>query len=164
MASPCLPGRDEQILDVDRLAGLSEAAADEADESGYLAGNEMHQDLRGYSWVDVDRALEAERRFIAQLQTAEDLQAEAARIDDERLDCLEPADGLWALDIGVASATMALSALSATSVGSCNSGGFGGHHQGLRPYVASSWGKRFRIGSSRLLGPQGSDCDATRLV
>lgn len=126
----------EQILDVDRLSCLAEAAADEADESGYPAGNQMYQDLRGYTWVDVDRALEAERRFIAQLRAAEDLQAEAEKIDDERLDCFEPTDGLWALDIGVASATIALSALGATPVGSCNAGGFGGHHQGSRPYVA----------------------------
>jgi hypothetical protein len=74
--------------------------------------------------------------LIAQLQGAADLEAEAARIDDERLDCFEPSDGLWGLDIGVASATIALSALGAISVGSCNAGGFGGHHQGAYPYVS----------------------------
>ena len=62
--------------------------------------------------------------------------AEATRIDDERLDCFEPSDGLWGLDIGVASATIALSALGAIPVGSCNAGGFGGHHQGAYPYVS----------------------------
>ena len=77
-----------------------------------------------------------ERRLIARLQAAEDLEAEAERIDDERLDCFEPSDGLWGLDIGVASATIALSALGAIPVGSCNAGGFGGHHQGAYPYVA----------------------------
>ena len=68
----------EQGLDVGRLANISEAAAEEADESGYLAGNQMYQDLRGYGSSDVDRSLEAERRFIARLQAAKDLEAEGA--------------------------------------------------------------------------------------
>jgi hypothetical protein len=38
MASPPLSSRDRAFLDVDRLSGLLEAAVDEADESGYLAG------------------------------------------------------------------------------------------------------------------------------
>jgi hypothetical protein len=130
------PAVIEQLLDVARLADLSECAANEAEETGYLAGNQMYQDLRGYGWPDVAAALEVERRLIAQLQEAEDLETEAASIDDERLDCFEPSDGLWALDIGVASATVALSALGAIPVGSCNAGGFGGHHQGAYPYVA----------------------------
>jgi hypothetical protein len=126
----------DQALDVARLATLSDADADEADESGYLAGNQMYQDLRGYGWGDVAAAIEIERRFIARLQAAHDLDGEAQRIDDERLDCFEPSDGLWELDIGVAAATMALSTLGATPVGSCNAGGFGGHHQAGYPYVA----------------------------
>jgi hypothetical protein len=92
----------EQVLDVDSLAELSDTAANEADENGYLAGNQMYQDLRGYGWPDVARALRLERRLIAKLQEAEDLDAEAMLIDDERLDCFEPSDGLWGLDLGVA--------------------------------------------------------------
>ncbi|HXQ11088.1 MAG TPA: hypothetical protein VN805_08870 [Caulobacteraceae bacterium] len=125
-----------QALDVDRVAALSDVDANEAGESGYLAGNQMYQDLRGYSWGDVAAALEIERRFIARLQAADDLDNEARQIDDERLDCFEPSDGLWELDVGVAAATIALSALGATPVGSCNAGGFGGHHQARHPYVA----------------------------
>jgi hypothetical protein len=82
------------------------------------------------------RAIDIERQYIARLQAALDLDAEAERIDDERLDCFEPSDGLWELDIGVAAATIALSALGALPVGSCNAGGFGGHHQGGHPYIA----------------------------
>jgi hypothetical protein len=130
------PAVIEQSLDVDRLLELSETAAIEADESGYLAGNQMYQDLRGYGWLDVAHTLDVEHRLIAQLQGTADLEAEAARIDDDRLDCFEPSDGLWGLDIGVASATIALSALGAIPVGSCNAGGFGGHHQGAYPYVS----------------------------
>jgi len=123
-------------LVVDQAAALSQAEADEADESGFLAGNQMYQDLRGCGWDELARAIAVEREFIFRLQQAEDLEAEAARIDDERQDCFDPAEGLWELDIGVASATIALSALGAIPVGSCNAGGFGGHHQASRPYVA----------------------------
>jgi hypothetical protein len=130
------PAVIEQKLDVARLSELSETSAAEADQTGYLAGNQMYQDLRGYGWLDVAHTLEVERRLIAQLQGASDLEAEAVRIDDDRLDCFEPSDGLWGLDIGVASATIALSALGAIPVGSCNAGGFGGHHQGAYPYVS----------------------------
>jgi hypothetical protein len=126
----------EQLLDVACLAELSETAANEADDSGYLVGNQMYQDLRGYGWSDVARALALERRFIARLQDAKDLEAEAMRIDDERLESFEPSDGLWGLDLGVTSATIALSAFGAIPVGSCNAGGFGGKHQGAYPYVA----------------------------
>ena len=126
----------DQVVDVARLAPLSDAEADEADESGYLAGNQMYQDLRSYGWGDVATAIEIERRFIARLQTADDLDDEVQRLDDERLDYFEASDGLWELDIGVAAAAIALSALGATPVGSCNAGGFGGHHQARYPYVA----------------------------
>jgi hypothetical protein len=88
----------EQVLDVASWAELSDTAANEADESGYLAGNQMYQDLRCYGWADVARALELDRRLIAKLQEAEDLEAEAMRIDDERLDCFEPSDSLGGLD------------------------------------------------------------------
>jgi hypothetical protein len=131
----------EQVLDAASLAKLSDAAADEADESGDLAGNRMYQDLRGYGWPDVARALAVERRLIAILQEAEDLEAEAMRIDDERLDCFEPSDGLWGPDVGVTSARIALSALGAIPVASCNAGGFGGTHQGAYPYVAFFMGE-----------------------
>jgi hypothetical protein len=149
------PAEIGQNLDAARLSELSETAAVEADESGYLAGNQMYQDLRGYDWLDVARTLEVERRLIAQLQGSADLAAEAARIDDERLDCFEPSEGLWGLDIGVASATIALSALGAIPVGSCNAGGFGGHHQGAYPYVSFFLGgalPEFVVSISRAAG------------
>ena len=126
----------DQRLDIKGLATLTETEADEADESGQLAGNHMYQDLRGCCRDDLSRALDLERQFMARLQDAEDLEDEAARLDEERLDCFEPSDGLWELDIGVASATVALSVLGAVPVGSCNAGGFGGQHQGGHPYVA----------------------------
>jgi hypothetical protein len=123
----------EQILDAACLATPSDTVANEADESGYLAGKQMYQDLRGYGWPDVARALSVERRLIARLQEAADLEAEGMQVDDERLDCFEPSDSVWGLDLGVASATIALSAFGAIPVGSCNAGGFGGFHQSAYP-------------------------------
>ena len=96
---------------------------------------------------------------MARLQHAEDLEDEAARLDDERLDCFEPSEGLWGLDIGVASATIALSALGAIPVGSCNAGGFGGHHQGASPLCRLlPRNSRARRRLSPLLGPRMSGC------
>jgi hypothetical protein len=125
----------ERELDVDQLARISESAAYEAEESGELAGNQMYQDLRGYGWAEVAAALEVEHRIIARLQAAEDLEAEAANVEDDRIESFEPVDSLWGLDVGVASATIALSALGGVPVGSCNAGGFGGLHQAAFPYV-----------------------------
>ena len=124
-----------QELNIERLATISSIEVDEAEDSGYLAGNQMYQDLRGLDWVDVARSIEIERQFITRLREAPDVDAESSRIDDERLDCLEPDEGLWQLDVGVASAAIALSAFGAVPVGSCNAGGFGGQHQGAHPYV-----------------------------
>jgi hypothetical protein len=42
----------EQVLDAASLAKLSDAAADEADESGDLAGNRMYQDWPAAGFVD----------------------------------------------------------------------------------------------------------------
>src|SRR6201999_3548906 len=80
--------------------------------------------------------IESETDFIGRLQAAADLDAAAEALDDERLDLDEPADGLWGLDIGVASAVAAFSALGGAPVSSCNAGGFGGTHTAEHPYVA----------------------------
>ena len=85
------PAAIEQTLDVASLAKLSDTAADEADESGDLAGNRICGISR-HGWPHVARALALEHRLIATLQAAEDLEAEAMRIDDERLDCFERSD------------------------------------------------------------------------
>jgi hypothetical protein len=42
----------------------------------------------------------------------------------------------FSLDVGVAAATIALSAYGATPVSSCNAGAFGGQHKARYPYVA----------------------------
>ena len=123
-------------LDVGRLTALSDAEANEGEESGFLAGNQMYQDLRALSWADLAATIELEADLMARLQAADDLDAAAEMLDDERLDVSEPADGLWGLDIGVASAVAAFSVLGGTPVSSCNAGGFGGTHTAEHPYVA----------------------------
>ncbi len=122
-------------VDPKRLARLSAAAIAAAEVEGYLAGNAMYQDLVGLGWSDLVEALDAERSLIKRLCQAADLEAEAEAVDEERLEGAG-ADALWNLDIGVASATIAISALGAIPVGSCNAGGFGGRHQASYPYVA----------------------------
>lgn len=125
-----------RALDAGRLAALSDTEADEGEESGFLAGNQMYQDLRALSWADLAATIELEADLMARLQAADDLDAAAEMLDDERLDVNEPAEGLWSLDIGTASAVAAFSVLGGTPVSSCNAGGFGGTHSAEHPYVA----------------------------
>lgn len=114
---------------------LSDAAAGRGEEDG-LEGNQLYCDLRGIAWEQVADALRQEAAFIARLTTASDLDAEAALIEAEREEADFPDDDLWGLDVGVIGATLALSALGATPVSSCNAGGFGGHHVAAFPHVA----------------------------
>jgi len=123
-------------LDRARLATLSPAEAEEAGEAESLAGNQMYSDLRGFTWADVAKAIAIERAVITRLQQADDLETEAENWDEERHQATEFEDELWSLDVGVAAATIVLSAMGATPVGSCNAGGFGGQHQASHPYVA----------------------------
>ena len=123
-------------VDVDRLAIIDPASLETADETGYLDGNAMFQDLSGVTWQQVDQAVARETDLVARLQAADDIDHEAEAIDEERLEAFDDADALWHLDVGVAGAVVALSALGCTPVGSCNAGGFGGQHQAEHPYVA----------------------------
>lgn len=123
-------------VDVERLAVIDPAAFEAGDEAGYLSGNAMFQDLRGLTWAEASAAVAAEAGLIARLMSADDLEAEADLIDEERYDAFDDAEALWNLDVGVIGAVAALSALGCASVASCNAGGFGGQHQAAHPYVA----------------------------
>jgi hypothetical protein len=122
-------------VDASRLVVIDRTTLEAADEAGFLEGNAMFQDLSGCTWADAVIAVAAEAALIARLTTAEDLETEAQRVDEERYDAFEDADALWNLDVGVIGAVIALSALGCAPVGSCNAGGFGGHHQAQHPYV-----------------------------
>jgi hypothetical protein len=125
-----------RILDIDALEDLSDDEAEEADESGYLAGNQAYRDLRGWDWAAVGEALDFERGLIRRFQDAADPALEEELFNEERLKTIEPVEELWGLDVGVAAATIAISALGGSPVSSCNAGAFGSHHQARCPYVA----------------------------
>ena len=67
---------------------------------------------------------------------APDVEEEAERYAEEIDTAIFPEEDLWGLDIGVIGAVMALSALGALTVSSCNAGGFGGIHVERFPVVA----------------------------
>lgn len=123
-------------VDPAKLAVIDPATLEVADDAGFLAGNAMFQDLSGFSWAEAATAVAAEAELIARLTTAEDLNAEADLVNEERYDAFEDADALWNLDVGVIGAVVVLSALGCAPIGSCNAGGFGGQHQAQHPYVA----------------------------
>ncbi|WP_292528167.1 hypothetical protein [Methylocystis sp.] len=81
-------------------------------------------------------ALEAELAVINRLKSAEDLEAELADFEELQAISFDDEPALWGLDVGVAAATIALSAYGATPVSSCNAGTFGDQHQAQHPYVA----------------------------
>lgn len=124
-----------RVLNPDTLGVLSEEDADRGEEDG-LEGNQQYRDLRGMTWAQVAAALLQEAELFNRLAAAADLDEEAELIDEEREEADFPDDDLWGLDVGVISATLALSALGATPVSSCNAGGFGGHHVAAFPHVA----------------------------
>lgn len=123
-------------IDAGGLDALSEVDADTAGDDGYLRGNSRYEDHRGWSWEDVRASLTVETEIIDRLATAEDSAVAEAAFEAQRDLDGEGAEALWGLDVGVASAVIALSALGATPFISCNAGSFGGTHPASMPYVA----------------------------
>ena len=121
-------------LNVAALAVLSHERADNGEEDG-LEGNHQYRDLRAATWEQVAYALEREAELFQRFASAVDIDVEAERYEEECEDAFEPEEDLWGLDIGVIGATLALSALGATTVSSCNAGGFGGDHSAMFPHV-----------------------------
>ena len=119
-------------VDVAALAVLDDPSR--AEDEGYLEGNRSYADLRGMNWGQVAAALQRERELIARLLAAPDIDAEAELIEEERLEAFE--DPLFGLDVGVASATLALSAMGCTPFSSCNGAMLGGFHNASHPVVA----------------------------
>lgn len=119
-------------------ARLRWPGADEVRFDATPAGNQHYEDLRGLTWTDLATLLPIEARLIAQIEAAGDPAAEEMRIsetlaEDAAIDAVHPLRGL---DIGVAAAVFALSALGAIPAASCNGSAFGAFHQGYNPYVA----------------------------
>ena len=76
-------------------------------------------DMRGETWGDASETLEMEREFLA-LMLGDLSAAEAALCAEDRFE-------LNGLDLGVASAVVALSAANCAPIASCNGGA--GHHE-----------------------------------
>ncbi len=89
---------------------------DAADDSG-LGCNRDYRDLRGKTWADVRRVLQCERRLMFDAEEGK----RVSGVDGEGPEL----DGL---DLGVASAVNAVSALGCIPFTSCNGGWFGGIH------------------------------------
>ncbi len=128
------PAPSEREIDLKALAVLSEEEADAGEDDG-LQGNQQYRDLRGISWDQVADGLDSEAALIQRFGASDDIDAEAERYDEEREEAFLPEEDLWGLDVGVIGATLALSALGATTVSSCNAGGFGGFHVAQFPHI-----------------------------
>ncbi|MFA6267838.1 MAG: hypothetical protein WC670_19240 [Pseudolabrys sp.] len=102
------------------------------DESG-LGCNRAYMDLRFCTWRDAKRVFDQESVLIERLEAAADLDEEYELIVEE---LYEEDEGLFGLDIGVASSAIALSAAGCVSCSSCNAGAYGGSHYELYPVVA----------------------------
>lgn len=118
------------------LAVLSEKEASNAEVEGCLAGNQHYSDFRGMTFADLEATMVREDGLVDTLEAVGDTAELEERFVQERGTAFEPVDDLWGLDVGVAGAVIALSALGATPVSSCNGGNYGTLHQSHYPYVA----------------------------
>jgi hypothetical protein len=122
-------------LPTDGLLSLSDEEADAAEADGALAGNRRYRDMRAMSWDELRGAIDAEARAINRIESAQRPAQEEEAFLEEREEMDDDVEELWGLDVGVASATVALSALGAAPVASCNAGAFGGYHLASRPQI-----------------------------
>lgn len=104
-----------------------------AESDSGLGGNREYYDLRGLGWQDVQDTLREERQMIERLLAAEDLLEEYEVIEEERY---EDDGAMLGLDVGVASATAALSAAGCIPFASCNGGALGDIHHEAYPLIA----------------------------
>jgi hypothetical protein len=128
---PAPTGRE---IDLEVLAIISDEEADAGEDVG-LEGNQQYRDMRGVSWGQVAVALDREAALFERFAASADIDEEADRYAEEREEAFLPEEDLWGLDVGVIGATLALSAIGATTVSSCNAGGFGGFHVAQFPHV-----------------------------
>lgn len=127
-----------QSFDVDITRSLSNQGLrwperGEAGSDSGLGCNRSYVDLRALSWGDARRIFELEATLIERIEAAADPEEEYEQIEDE---LYEDDEGLFGLDIGVASTVAALCAAGCVTCSSCNAGAYGGHHREHYPVVA----------------------------
>jgi hypothetical protein len=115
-------------IDPSALVWPSEREASE----GLRCDNHSYIDFRGFSWNDARRILAFEEELVNRIKAAEDPEAARNEIMDE---LYEDDEGLFGMDIGVASAVVALSAGECIPFTSCNGGYYGDHHLEHYPLV-----------------------------
>jgi hypothetical protein len=125
-----------QKIDIASMGLPSSTELRAARQEGFFVGNQQYQDFRGFNWQQVGQAIELEINLIDLLGQADDLEFAAEELAEEMSEEIVEGADLWGLEIGVASAVLALSALGCVPVISCNAGAFGGHHPSAFPYVA----------------------------
>lgn len=122
-------------IDLDALATITDADADSGEDDG-LEGNQQYCDIRFIEWSFVAEALKRESQLFDRFSKASDLNEEEERYREELEAAILPEEDFWGLDIGVIGAVLALSAMGALTVSSCNAGGFGGRHVEQFPLIA----------------------------
>jgi hypothetical protein len=98
-----------------------------------LGLNRCYADLRRLPWSEAKRVYAREEELVARIAASDDPEEEYEIIEDE---LYEDPEGIYALDIGLASTVVALSAARCVPFSSCNAGAFGGSHHELYPVVA----------------------------
>lgn len=121
-------------LDLDALATITDDEAEAGEDVG-LEGNHLYRDIRFVEWDFVAAALQAEAALFDRFKAALDIDLEHEVWREELEAADTPEEDFWGLDLGVISAVVALSAMGAVTVRSCNAGGFGGRHAEAFPLV-----------------------------
>lgn len=98
-----------------------------------LGLNRSYADLRRLPWSEAKRVYALEEKLIARIEASDDPDEEYKIIEDELY--ADP-EGIYALDIGIASTVVALSAARCVPFSSCNAGAFGDSHHEQYPVVA----------------------------
>ena len=115
--------------------------------SASLGINRRYEDLRAFRWDDVETVLEIERDVIAQIEAMTFDEEQDETPESAAIEILEKHEGaqdtwsmwggpLYGMDLGVASAVIAVSAARCVPFSSCNAGAFGGSHNEPYPCVA----------------------------
>ena len=121
-------------LDLTGLVVLTNAEIEAAEDEGFLAGNQEYLDLTFLGVTDLADCIAREGVLLRQFSEARDIAvAERAFVAGRKLQ--DDVEALWHLDVGVASATVALIASGAHPFLSCNGGVLGTHHSRPHPIV-----------------------------